>query len=52
MFGSAVAGPLFLANGLGIENNPQALGKLISTMLVVSGIVTLLQTSIGSRSVP
>jgi len=49
MFGSAVAGPLFLANGLGIENNPQALGKLISTMLVVSGIVTLLQTSIGSR---
>ena len=51
MFGGTVAIPLILAGGLGVADNPVALGKLISTIFFVSGIVTLLQTSIGNRLV-
>jgi uracil-xanthine permease len=48
MFGSTVAIPLLLAGKLGIEDKVE-LGMLISTMFFVSGITTLLQTSIGNR---
>lgn len=49
MFGSTVAIPLLLAPALGIDSDPIALGWLISTMFFVSGITTLMQTTIGNR---
>ncbi|MFT4540622.1 MAG: nucleobase transporter 1/2 [Planctomycetota bacterium] len=49
MFGSTVAVPLILAPHFGIDKDPVALGWLISTMFFVSGITTLLQTTIGNR---
>ena len=49
MFGSTVAIPLLLAPALGIDSDPVALGWLISTMFFVSGITTLLQTTLGNR---
>ncbi|MGH1347225.1 MAG: uracil-xanthine permease family protein [Nannocystales bacterium] len=49
MFGSTVAIPLMMAGPLGIENDPEKVGWLIGTMFFVSGIATLLQTSIGNR---
>jgi len=49
MFGSTVAIPLVLSKPLGIEGDPVALGLLISTMFFVSGITTLLQTTLGNR---
>lgn len=49
MFGSTVAIPLFMAKPLGIENDPEKLGWLIGTMFFVSGITTLLQTTLGNR---
>jgi nucleobase transporter 1/2 len=49
MFGSTVAIPLLLAPAFGIEDDPLALGALISTMFFVSGITTLLQTTWGNR---
>jgi len=48
MFGSTVAIPLLLAPALGITD-PVELSWLISTMFVVSGITTLLQTTFGNR---
>ncbi|MGJ8723309.1 MAG: uracil-xanthine permease family protein [Roseibacillus sp.] len=47
MFGSTVAIPLLLQSHLGASNAELAL--LISTMFLVSGICTLLQTTFGSR---
>ncbi len=49
MFGSTVAIPLMMAKPLGISDDPQKLGWLIGTMFFVSGIATLLQTTIGNR---
>jgi nucleobase transporter 1/2 len=49
MFGSTVAIPLLLAGHLGMQDDPVALGWLISTMFFVSGITTLLQTTWGNR---
>jgi nucleobase transporter 1/2 len=48
MFGSTVAIPLLLAPAFGIED-PTHVGWLIGTMFFVSGITTLLQTTIGNR---
>lgn len=49
MFGSTVAIPLLLAPALGIEDQPAKLAELIGTMFFVSGIATLLQTTVGNR---
>ncbi|MCB9553416.1 MAG: solute carrier family 23 protein [bacterium] len=49
MFGSTVAIPLILAGPLGIEGDAEKLGWLIGTMFFVSGITTLLQTTLGNR---
>lgn len=49
MFGSTVAIPLFLADELGIGDDKGALAMLIGTMFFVSGITTLLQTTLGNR---
>jgi len=53
MFGSTVAVPLLLAPALGMDaSTPEgavAISWLISTMFFVSGITTLLQTTLGNR---
>ena len=49
MFGSTVAIPLMMAGPLGIADDAEKLGWLIGTMFFVSGIATLLQTTIGNR---
>ncbi len=49
MFGSTVAIPLLLAEPLGMADDPIAVGWLIGTMFFVSGITTLLQTTLGNR---
>ncbi len=49
MFGSTVAIPLLMAKPLGIQDDPRALGLLISTMFFISGITTILQTTLGNR---
>ncbi len=49
MFGSTVAIPLFLADKLGIKDQPADVAWLICTMFFVSGITTLLQTTWGNR---
>jgi len=49
MLGSTVAIPLLLAGHLGLEDKPVELGWLIGTMFFVSGITTLLQTTLGNR---
>ena len=49
MFGSTVAIPFLLAEPLGISEDPAKLGALIGTMFFVSGITTLLQTTLGNR---
>ncbi len=49
MFGSTVAVPLLLAPALGIDDDPKQLAMLIGTMFFVSGIATMLQTTIGNR---
>ncbi len=49
MFGSTVAIPLILSKPLGMDGDPVAIGWLIGTMFFVSGITTLLQTTIGNR---
>ena len=48
MFGSTVAIPLILAGPLGITD-PLDLAKLIGTMFFVSGVTTLLQSTLGNR---
>lgn len=49
MFGSTVAIPLLLAPHLGIDDDRAQLALLIGTMFFVSGIATLLQTTLGNR---
>ncbi len=49
MFGSTVAIPLILAESFGIADDPARLAQLIGTMFFVSGITTLLQTTLGNR---
>ena len=48
MMGSTVAIPLLLAPQLGISD-PVQVGWLIGTMFFVSGITTLIQTTVGNR---
>ncbi|KAG9272128.1 solute carrier family 23 member 2-like [Astyanax mexicanus] len=48
-FGGILAIPLILAEPLCIKDNNAAKGQLISTIFFVSGICTLLQTTIGTR---
>jgi len=49
MFGSTLAIPLIMSGPLGMQDDPVALGWLIGTMFFISGIATLLQTTIGNR---
>lgn len=49
MFGSTVAIPLIMSGPLGMSDKPIELGWLISTMFVISGITTLIQTTWGNR---
>ena len=49
MFGSTVAVPFFMSGPLGISDKPKELAILISTMFFISGITTLLQTTLGNR---
>ena len=49
MFGGTVSIPFLLCPALCIEPNDPANGYIISTIFFVSGIVTLLQTSLGVR---
>ena len=48
MFGSTVAIPLILSKPLGITD-PVDIGMLIGTMFFVSGITTILQTTLGNK---
>ncbi|XP_013981136.1 solute carrier family 23 member 2 [Salmo salar] len=48
-FGGIIAVPLILAEPLCIGNNNAAKSQLISTIFFVSGVCTLLQTTIGTR---
>ncbi|MCG8422230.1 MAG: solute carrier family 23 protein [Proteobacteria bacterium] len=48
MFGATVLIPLLLSEKLGITD-PLEIGALIGTMFFVSGITTLLQTTLGNR---
>ncbi|CAL8376008.1 unnamed protein product [Arctogadus glacialis] len=48
-FGGIIAVPLILAEPLCIGDNNSAKSDLISTIFFVSGLCTLLQTSIGTR---
>ena len=49
MFGSTVAIPLIMSGHLGLDQGQPELSWLISTMFFVSGITTLLQTTLGNR---
>lgn len=49
MFGSTVAIPLLLGPALGMDEDARAMGWLIGTMFFVSGITTLMQTTLGNR---
>ncbi|MFN3202187.1 MAG: uracil-xanthine permease family protein [Bradymonadia bacterium] len=49
MFGSTVAIPLIMAEPLGIAGDAEKIGWLIGTIFFVSGIATLLQSTLGNR---
>lgn len=49
MFGSTVAIPLIMAGPLGIAGDGEKIGWLIGTIFFVSGIATLLQSTLGNR---
>ena len=51
MFGATVAVPFILSSSLCINNNPLVLSEIISTTFFVSGLVTLIQTTVGNRYV-
>lgn len=51
MFGATIAVPLILSTHLCMDDDPVAVGSLISTIFFVSGIATLLQSFFGNRSV-
>lgn len=48
-FGGIIAIPLILAEPLCIKDNNLAKSQLISTIFFVSGLCTLLQTTVGTR---
>uniref|UniRef100_A0A3B4XAV5 Si:dkey-106n21.1 n=1 Tax=Seriola lalandi dorsalis TaxID=1841481 RepID=A0A3B4XAV5_SERLL len=48
-FGGIIAIPLILAEPLCIKDNNAAKSQLISTIFLVSGLCTLMQTAIGTR---
>ncbi|XP_054886728.1 solute carrier family 23 member 2 isoform X1 [Poeciliopsis prolifica] len=48
-FGGIIAVPLILAEPLCIADNNEAKSNLISTIFFVSGLCTLLQTTVGTR---
>lgn len=49
MVGGTIAMPLLLAPALCIEEDDPATSSIISTVVFVSGIVTMLQTTFGVR---
>eukprot|EP00096_Caligus_rogercresseyi_P014539 TRINITY_DN7039_c0_g1_i1.p1 TRINITY_DN7039_c0_g1~~TRINITY_DN7039_c0_g1_i1.p1 ORF type:complete len:555 (-),score=51.88 TRINITY_DN7039_c0_g1_i1:374-2038(-) len=49
MFGSTVAIPFIICPAVCMENDDSAKGNIISTILFVSGIITLLQSTFGVR---
>ncbi len=52
MFGATVAIPLIIAPALCIGDDNVAKSQVLGTLLFVSGLVTLLQSTVGVRSVP
>lgn len=50
-FGSTITVPFVLYEALCINNDAIGLGQLINTIFFVSGVSTLLQTTVGVRSV-
>uniref|UniRef100_A0A0P4WKG5 Uncharacterized protein n=1 Tax=Scylla olivacea TaxID=85551 RepID=A0A0P4WKG5_SCYOL len=51
MIGGTIAKPIILATYLCIEESDPARGALVSSIIFVSGLVTLLQSTLGVRSV-
>ncbi|XP_074658861.1 solute carrier family 23 member 1-like [Tubulanus polymorphus] len=49
MFGATIAIPMLLAKPLCMANDHLAIAEVIGTIFFVSGLVTLLQSTIGSR---
>ncbi|MCA9671795.1 MAG: purine/pyrimidine permease [Myxococcales bacterium] len=49
MFGSTLAIPYLVGGYIGLPKTDQAFGWLIGTLFFVSGITTLLQTTLGNR---
>lgn len=49
MIGGTIAKPIILASFLCIEEGDPARGALVSSIIFVSGLVTLLQSTIGIR---
>ena len=49
MVGATIGVPILLAPVLCMEGDNASIGELLSTIFFVSGIVTLLQTSLGVR---
>ena len=49
MFGSTLGIPLILSVDLCMADNPVDVGKLIGTEFFVSGLATMIQTSVGNR---
>ena len=49
MFGATVANPLVMASILCVGDDKLVISELIGTIFFVSGIVTLLQTTVGVR---
>ena len=52
MFGATVGLPFILSTPMCFADQPIVISELISTYFFTSGIVTLLQTSLGVRYVP
>ncbi|XP_075249225.1 solute carrier family 23 member 1-like isoform X2 [Convolutriloba macropyga] len=49
MVGAAISVPFVLSGSLCIQGNPLAISKLISSVLFCSGIITLVQATVGVR---
>ncbi|KAL9957317.1 hypothetical protein ACROYT_G038941 [Oculina patagonica] len=50
MLGSTLVIPFILSRPMCFENDPLVISEVLSTIFVVSGIATLLQTTFGVRS--
>ena len=51
MFGGTITLPVIVANAMCVAGDIVAKSELISTILFVSGISTILQSTVGTRSV-